>query len=184
MQALIKKKNRSRICQFCSVHQSLPCPVNPQMYAYIDASRHPKPKGGKQLKAAKPGYAHHENKKVNSAMRKVCPNSLVLSSHHARRLKREIAEKMCQQHRKEQFDERLHIAVQYQPLALFCASREIGLNHSFHRLPRFLNLPPETAPQIPRNSRFVQPQLPRREVLPVRLHMNVDRLPLLSRDAL
>ena len=91
---------------------------------------------------------------------------------------------MGQQHRKEQFDEWLHIAVQSQPLALFCASREIGPNHSLHRLPCFLNLPPETAPQIPRNSRFVQPQFPRREVLPVRLHMNVDRLPLLSRDAL
>jgi hypothetical protein len=61
------------------------------MYAYIDASRHPKPKCGKQLKAAKPGYAHHENKKLNSAMRKVRTNSLVLSSHHARRLKRKIA---------------------------------------------------------------------------------------------
>ena len=62
--------------------------------------------------------------------------------------------------------------------------REIRLYHSFHRLPCFLNLPPETAPQIPRNGRFVQPQLPRREILPVRLHMNVDRLPLLNRDAL
>ena len=91
---------------------------------------------------------------------------------------------MCQQHRKEQFYEWLHIIVQYPTLAPFCASREIGLNHSFHRLPGFLDLPPEAAPQIPRNGGFVQPQLPRREVLPVRLHMNVDRLPLLSRDAL
>ena len=91
---------------------------------------------------------------------------------------------MCQQHRKEQFDEWLHITVQYSPLAPFCASREIGLNHSLHCLPCFLNLPPETTPQIPRHGRFVQPQLPRREILPVRLHMNVDRLPLLSRDAL
>jgi len=70
------------------------------------------------------------------------------------------------------------------PLALPCASREIGLNHPLHRLPGFLNLPPETAPQIPRNGRFVQPQPPRREVLPVRLHMNIDRLPLLGRNAL
>ena len=58
-------------------------------------------------------------------------------------------------------------------LALFCASREIGLNHSFHRLPGFLNLPAEAAPQIPRNGRCVQPQLLRREVLPVRLHMTL-----------
>jgi multidrug efflux pump subunit AcrB len=62
--------------------------------------------------------------------------------------------------------------------------REIGPNHSLHRLPCFLNLPPETTPQIPRNGRFVQPQLPRREVLPVRLHLSIDGLPLLSRDAL
>ena len=84
----------------------------------------------------------------------------------------------------EQFHEWLHIIVQYRPLAPFCASRKIGLNHAFHRLPGFLDLPPKAAPQIPRNGGFVQPQLPRRQVLPVRLHMNVDRLPLLSRDAL
>jgi hypothetical protein len=44
VQYLIKKKNRGGICQFCSVPQSLLCPVNPQMYPDIDASRHPKPK--------------------------------------------------------------------------------------------------------------------------------------------
>jgi hypothetical protein len=76
--------------------------------------------------------------------------------------------KICQQHGKEQFHEWLHIIVQSLTLALFCASREIGLDHSFRRLLGFLDLPPEAAPQIPRNDRFVQPQLPRREVLPVR----------------
>ena len=91
---------------------------------------------------------------------------------------------MRQPNRQEKFHEWLHTTVQSSPLAPFCASREIGLNHSLHRLPCFLNLPPEAAPQIPRNGRFVQPQLPRREILPVRLHMNVDRLPLPSRDAL
>src|ERR1700758_450817 len=91
---------------------------------------------------------------------------------------------MRQQNRKEKLQEWLHIAVQSSPLALVGASSEIGLNQSLHCLPGFLNLPPETAPQIPRNGRFVQPQLPRREVLPVRLHMNIDRLPLLNRDAL
>jgi hypothetical protein len=53
---------------------------------------------------------------------------------------------MCQQNRKEQFHEWLHIAVQSLILALLCASREIGLNHPLHRLPSFLDLPPETAP--------------------------------------
>src|ERR1700732_558899 len=91
---------------------------------------------------------------------------------------------MCQQNRKEQFNKWLHIYVQSQPLARWGALWEIGLDHSFHRLPGLQKLPPETASQIPRNGRFVQPQLPRREVLPVRFHMNIDRLPLLSRDAL
>jgi hypothetical protein len=39
---------------------------------------------------------------------------------------------MGQQLGTEQFRERLHIIVQYPPLALFCASRKIGLNHLFH----------------------------------------------------
>jgi hypothetical protein len=35
---------------------------------------------------------------------------------------------MCQQHRKEQFHEWLHIIVQPLTLALFCALREKGLD--------------------------------------------------------
>ena len=53
----------------------------------------------------------------------------------------------------------------------------------FHRLPGFVSLPPEAPPQIPGNGRFVQPQLFRREVLSVCLHMDLDCLPLLCRDA-
>jgi hypothetical protein len=34
VQYLIKKKNRSGICQSYSTHQSLLCAVNPQMYGY------------------------------------------------------------------------------------------------------------------------------------------------------
>jgi len=45
--------------------------------------------------------------------------------------------------------------MQYPTLALFCASRDTGLNYLFHRLPGFLDLPPEAAPQIPRNGRSV-----------------------------
>src|SRR6202021_1083354 len=44
VQHLIKKKNRSRICQFCPANQSLLGPVNPEMHRNIKAGNNPKPK--------------------------------------------------------------------------------------------------------------------------------------------
>jgi hypothetical protein len=58
----------------------------------------------------------------------------------------ENPQQMCQQDRKEQFHKWLHVIVQFSLFAHCRALWKIHLNHLFHGLAGFLDLPPEARP--------------------------------------
>src|SRR5215469_14334388 len=115
----------------------------------VEQAENPKPNRRQQPGAAKHRDAQYQEQPVNAPVRKVCTPALAFTSHHARRLEREISKEMRHQDSQDDSDKGLHIFVQYFDLCTFSCIAEVSLNHLLHGFPGLLDLPPETAPQVP-----------------------------------